>query len=361
MTKENLPKKVLIIEDDPGLLELLKEKLSDMGYLCIQAGSGKSAFNVLAKEEPDLLLLDYSLPDMSAYEFVEECRKKEVNSPFIIITGRGDEGTAIEALHSGARDYVIKDSSFLDKLPLAVKRVFTELDTEKQLEEAANKLEKELAEKKALLKEIHHRVKNNLQIVSSLIKLQADNCRDDKIDSFLSDLQSRISAMAIVHETLYQSDNLSGINFLDYLRSLTENLLTLYFNPAFSIELEYLGNNIFLSIDKSIPLGLIANELITNCFKHAFVEPWQGRAKISICTGISENKMAFIEISDNGLGIKPEEAEIKTTNSLGMRLIEALTEQLGARLKLIEKNGVNLGSPYPGTKWRIELKATEAL
>jgi two-component sensor histidine kinase len=347
---------ILIVEDDPGVAELVEERLEEIGCACSIAATGRAAIAILRQARFDLLVLDYSLPDMHADELI----MTEGIPPFMITTGKGDETTAVRLMRAGARDYLIKDSSFLDELPLVAARVLRELDTERSLEEARASLEARLRENDAMLREIHHRVKNNLQIVSSLIRLQIPLDADDRILGIMSDIQGRISAMSLIHETLYESENLAQVDFLDYLDALIDGLRSALMPEDRDMSFLSGGDSFELPIDRAVPLGLIANELLTNSIKHAFPPSWRGIAEISILAGHSANGAVFLEVRDNGVGV-PDLASADSMRGaagesarLGFKLVDLLAQQLGASLSLGSSSG------GAGTLWRIELRAWES-
>jgi two-component sensor histidine kinase len=342
---------VLIAEDDPGVAELVRERLEAIGCDCEIAASGRACLAAVRERRPELLVLDYSLPDMRADDLIGA---GSLLPPFIIVTGRGDEATAVRLMRAGARDYVIKDSSFLDDLPLVAARVLREIDTERSLADARASLEARLREKDAMLMEIHHRVKNNLQIVSSLVRLQIPPDADDRLGGVLFDLQGRITAMALIHEALYESENLGQVDFSQYLESLARHLEAAFAPRDRGFRIECRGDPFELPIDRAVPLGLIANELLTNSIKHAFPAGWRGEARIGARTGRTEGGAPFLEIEDNGAGL-PDAPEAGDGGSdsprLGLKLAALLAEQLGAKLSRAA------GGAGGGTGWRIELPA----
>ncbi len=336
---------ILIVEDDAGVAELVRERLEALGCDCRSAGTGAEAIAAARGGGFDLLVLDYSLPDMRADELI----RSEGLPPFLITTGRGDESTAVRLMRAGARDYVIKDSTFLDELPLVVSRVLREIDTARSLAEARESLESRLREKDAMLREIHHRVKNNLQIVSSLVRLQVPADADDRMVAMMLDIQGRISAMSLIHETLYESENLAQVDFLAYLDALTRSLESALAPAGRPASLRCCGDSIALPINRAVPLGLIANELITNALKHAFPPTWSGAPRVTALTGRSAEGAAFLEIEDNGVGFAAPAREGRASAGLGLKLVRLLTDQLGATLDM------NSPAEGGGTKWRIHL------
>jgi len=342
---------VLVVEDDPGISELVLERIAAMGFAGEAAYTGAEAIERISAKRPDLVVLDYSLPDMRADDVI----RSPGMPPFMIATGRGDEETAVRLMRAGARDYVIKDSSFLEELPLVVARVLRELATERSLDEARAGIEASLREKEAMLREIHHRVKNNLQIILSLLRLQIPADSDDRLVAILSDMQGRISAMALIHETLYESDDLARVDFLPYLDALTQGLASALSPADRELEIVASGESFELPIDRALPLGLIANELVTNALKHAFPPSWKGRTRVLAVAGLSSDGMPFIEISDNGIGL--EELDRSgggfghKANGLGLQLVDVLAQQLGAELER------GLGPGGQGTRWRVSMRA----
>ncbi|MCD6018387.1 MAG: hypothetical protein K0S53_1508 [Bacteroidetes bacterium] len=194
-----------------------------------------------------------------------------------------------------------------------------------------------LKEKEQLLKEIHHRVKNNMQIISSLLSLQSDGVEDEKVLSLLRESRNRINSMALVHEMLYKSHNLSQIALKEYIESLSVTVRRSYALPDSVIEFCYdIGDDIYFDIDKMIPIGLILNEAISNSLKYAFPDK---KGCINISLESKETKYTLI-ISDNGTGLR-EDFDVELHSHLGIQLIHMLTEQLDGKVTLESKAGVN--------------------
>jgi len=187
-----------------------------------------------------------------------------------------------------------------------------------------NQLKASLKEKDVLLKEIHHRVKNNLQIISSLLRLQSGYIKDEQALDIFKDSQNRVRAMAMIHENLYQSNDLARIEFSNYIRNLSNNLMRCYgVDRNISIRLN-IGNSL-LRIDTAIPCGLIINELISNSMKHAFINSESG--EISVDFVMTEKGKYSLNVSDNGVGITADTKSPKN-QSLGLQLVRELVEQL---------------------------------
>jgi two-component sensor histidine kinase len=207
-----------------------------------------------------------------------------------------------------------------------------EVNDRKQAEE---QIKKSLKEKETLLNEIHHRVKNNLTVVSSLLGLQANRMNDEKLTVALMDSKNRVQSMSTIHETLYQSDNLSSIDMNTYLSNLSRAVSQNYTIDS-SINLEIEAENIFIGTKQASPIGLIVNELITNSFKYAFPENRDGEIRIKLHESGSQIEL---EYSDDGVGFS-EELDWKNSNTLGLKLVRTLVEnQLDGLIDMESNNG----------------------
>lgn len=200
---------------------------------------------------------------------------------------------------------------------------------------AEQKISSSLKEKELLLKEIHHRVKNNLQVVSSLLKLQSGYVKDENSLDLLIDSQNRIRSMALVHQKLYQSKDFSEIDFSEYLKQLTEHLLHVFKTRQGEIGITIESTNVNLSIDLAIPCGLILNELISNSLKYAF--PPGKKGMITIRFRYLNNGYEIL-VSDNGIGF-PKEINYKETKSLGLQLVNTLVGQIEGTITKEDSDG----------------------
>lgn len=208
---------------------------------------------------------------------------------------------------------------------------------------AEEKIMTSLREKEVLLKEIHHRVKNNMQVISSLLNLQARQIRDKKYIELFNESRNRIASMALVHEKLYNSKDLANVDFKDYIHSLVNGLFTFYGISANKVLLKMSIENISLSIDTAIPCGLIINELVSNSLKYAFPEEKKGELQIVLDkAGTDDNNIVYgLIISDNGIGIH-DGIDIRKTKSLGLQLVTNLAEhQLQGDIQLHRSGGTS--------------------
>ena len=213
---------------------------------------------------------------------------------------------------------------------------------------AEDKIKASLREKETLLKEIHHRVKNNMQIVCSLLNHQAQYIKDKNVIDIFTESQNRIMSMSLVHEKLYQSKDLAKIDFSDYLNELVANLIQSYVENSGKISLNMNIENIQLDIDLAIPCGLIANELVTNSIKYAF--PAGRKGKIKIVFRKTDEDMLELLIGDDGIGF-PLDMDFRKTGSLGLHLVTILAEhQLHGEIHLNRNEGVEFLIKFRGIK-----------
>lgn len=196
-------------------------------------------------------------------------------------------------------------------------------------------IENSLIEKDSLLKEIHHRVKNNLQMVSSLLSLQTKNTRSKAAIEALEEGKSRVKAMALIHQKLYQNEDLSVIEMQSYIESLINSVQSVYRKGGHNIDITIDTEGVELDIDRAIPFGLILNELVSNSFKYAFPKD-DGKGKIYIQIRKTEDQDGYFEYSDNGIGL-PDDTEDRTNSSMGIRLMNRLANQLQTTLN-VDKN-----------------------
>jgi two-component sensor histidine kinase len=209
-----------------------------------------------------------------------------------------------------------------------------EIERRKQTETEINAA---LKEKEILLQEVHHRVKNNMQIITSLLKLQAGKITDKHLAEIFRDAENRVRSMALIHETLYQTKDFANINFNDYVETISNHLFRNYATNPDKVSLKREIEDISLGLDNAIPCGLIVNELISNALKYAFPEDRIGEIKITLHA--TNDDQIELTVSDNGIGI-PAEIDMEKTESLGLQLVQLLAEnQLDGTLELDRDGG----------------------
>ncbi|TVM18766.1 histidine kinase [Oceanidesulfovibrio indonesiensis] len=347
--------KILIIDDDRPLLDSFSAFLEDSGFETLTAPDGKSGLDLFRQRRPDLVLLDMRMPGTHGLEVMNEIRELAPDTPIIVVSGAGVLDDVVHALRQGAQDFFIKPVHDLSLLEHSVRRALEHADLKRehtryqqrleedidsrtrQLVEANRKLQEEirrrdaaeaamaasLREKELLLKEVHHRVKNNLQIISSLLNLQADAATEDATRRSFMESRQRVASMALVHEKLYQAEDFSHVDMGVFLRELIGQH-TCAADQCGAIATHMSEESLQLSINQAIPCGLVLNELTSNVIRHAFPGNRTGTLRVHMTR---QNQHAELVVEDDGVGLPPgfsaSEAE-----SLGMRLIFALVGQL---------------------------------
>ncbi len=252
---------------------------------------------------------------------------------------------AVEALEKAKDELELRVEERTSDLEIANDQLREEITERKK---AQNKIKASFREKEVLLQEIHHRVKNNMQIISSLIKLQSNHIKDEEVLELFKDTRNRIQSMAVIHDKLYKSENFSRVDFAEYLQSLAEHLFSSYVTDPNAIKLHVKIKDVFLDINTAIPCGLILNEIISNSLKHAFPDGRTGKIKI-VMKSLKKNEIE-LTVSDNGIGI-PDEVDFRETESLGLHLVSILAEdQLRGKIKLDRTKG---------TRFEIKFKAKQ--
>ncbi len=196
-----------------------------------------------------------------------------------------------------------------------------------------------LNEREVMLREIHHRVKNNMQIISSLLRLQSRSITDEKTLEIFNESQSRIRSMALIHEKLYQSRDYSRVEFADYVRKTITHLFALYEIPADSISYKVEAEDVYLDIGRAIPCGLIINELVTNSLKHAF--PGKRKGEIIVRISKQDDARYRLTVKDTGVGL-PEDFDPDKQKTLGFQIIRDLVRQLEGSMRVKKEPGTEI-------------------
>lgn len=234
---------------------------------------------------------------------------------------------------------------------LEVENALKSLQKENEVrKKAEQKISDALKEKEAMLKEIHHRVKNNLQVVTSLLYFQGKQIKDPTMQEMFRDAQNRVKSMSLIHEKLYLSEDLANIDFNEYVKKLFNHLYQSYGLNKTKFKIVNNVKNIQLGVDTAVPCGLIINELISNSFQHGFKGLESG--EITIDMGHDENNNFTLKVDDNGLGI-PKDLNIEKTDSLGLRLVDNLATQLNGKIEILNDNGTTVKMVFEDPKYKI--------
>ena len=206
-----------------------------------------------------------------------------------------------------------------------------------ELLEGQREIKDSLREKETLLKEIHHRVKNNLQVITSLLKLQSLHVQEPQLLYIIKETQNRIMAMSFAHQKLYQSKNFSDVDFREYLEKIVHQIIHIFATESKNVNITMNSESVKLGIETAIPCGMLVNEVITNSIKHAFPNDEKGEIKIGFKK--ADGDYYRLTISDNGIGMS-DKINIAEAKTLGLQLIETLAKQIDAKLELHRNNGM---------------------
>ncbi|WP_432736541.1 sensor histidine kinase [Maridesulfovibrio sp. FT414] len=368
------PPKVLTIDDDESVRISIAHYLEDSGYEVLQACNGSEGLDIFRREEPDVVLLDLRMPEMDGLSVLKSLGQEAPQTPVIVVSGTGSFEDVIATVRLGSWDYIPKPITDLSELETAIERTRERarllVENERYKEELERKIRERtdelrnmnkilseeisarkkseqlvrasLAEKEVMLKEIHHRVKNNLQVISSLLSLQSGYTDDTEASNLLKECQHRVRSMSMLHEKLYRSEDLSRIDMNEYALTLISFLLRSYSVDG-QITPNYDINNIHLAIDSAIPCGLIINELVSNALRHAYPDNSCGTLNISMR---QTDGNIELQVSDNGIGM-PDKFTIGCTKTLGMTLVETLAHQLNGTVSLYNDNGATIKITFP--------------
>jgi len=335
--------KVLMVDDsaaDRKLCRIWLEQSFGGSIQFSEASSGREACELYLTTPPDCVLLDYKLPDMTGLEFLRQLPvdKLAAGAPLfaiIMLTGLGNEQVAVEAMKAGAQDYLVKDRMTSASLHGSIERATEKVGLLRALQTERDRLAASLAEKETLIREVHHRVKNNLQVIVSLLRLQASAATTEDAVDALTESMHRVESMALIHDQLYGTGNLREVDMARHARSLTAHLLHSFGMAegriVWSVEVEPLS----LPVDRAIPAGLILSELISNCLKHAFPSGRKGSVRVS---GVRRGSVIVLEVRDDGVGI-PGRRNENPPRSLGLEIVRILTRQLQGTIEIQNDGG----------------------
>ncbi|HUK92694.1 MAG TPA: PAS domain S-box protein, partial [Methanomicrobiales archaeon] len=321
---ERSPVGVFLIQD--GLAKYINPKLAEM--------AGYSREEMLNRPF-DLSIHPDDVDRVKAE--VDRLLRGETTSAHIEYRGRGKDGSVgmVEAYGS---------SMLVEGRP-AVYGTIVDVTDRKELE---NRIRESLQEKEVLLKEIHHRVKNNMQVISSLLSVQAQNIRDPEVRGLFNESQNRIRSIALVHELLYRSDNLDQIEYGAYLKKMFLPLFESYSIDQRKVSMAIDAKDVMITIEKAVPCSLIVNELISNSLKHAFPGDRRGEIRIGFRLD-AEGGRYLLDYRDDGVGVPPG-FDVKAATTLGMRLVHGLTRQLQGTVEHLPGEGVHFSIAFPAKK-----------
>ena len=332
--------KVLIAEDDFLVSEMIEGELLNTGYEVVgKASNGKIAVELTQSIKPDLVLMDIRMPELNGLEASKQIMDI-CPTPIIILTAYDNRDMVIDAGDAGVAAYLNKplDSQELERAILISMARFKDImnlrDKNIELEEAG-KLNI------TLMKEIHHRVKNNFQLISSLLNLQIGSIEEENAKRILEAGRDRVQTLSILHEKLYETGNLDSLPMNIFVNDLLTALIDAYNTEGKTINLDMNIENIVLDSKKAVSLGLILNEAVTNAIKYAYPDK-EGNDNTITISMIVERDNILLTIKDNGIGISDID-KVKAGDTLGMQLIFLLTEsQLDGSIEIESKDGLKI-------------------
>jgi len=379
------PIQALLVEDNPGDARLLREMLvgvtSPRFELTHVERLGR-ALQCLEGTRFDVILLDLLLPDAQGFTTFSTVQTKRPRLPIIVLTGMDDEAMAMQTVRRGAQDYLVKGQFDRDLLVRAVRygieRKLIEEELRKHREHLAemveertadlrranDELQREVAERKraeertraslrekeVLLQELHDRVRNNLQVIASLLDMQTLYSQHDQARHALQESQNRVRAMAFAQEQLYRSPDLAEIDVAAYVEGIAGYLSGAFGNPAEAITVGIHTDGLFLDLETAVSCGLIISELVSNALKHAFPSGWPAeRPRIWVELRPIDGRRFVLVVGDNGVGLAAG-ADPQEPQTLGLRVVKMFTQQLGGRVEVGQESGTVFSIEFPAPK-----------
>jgi two-component sensor histidine kinase len=329
------PNRILLVDDDSFICISLGRNLEHLGYHVTTADSGNIALEMLERERFDIVVSDLVMRRPDGLVVLRRCKELRPETAVIILTGFGDLDSAVAAIRLGADDYVNKPCD-AEELSAHIARCTTKQQT-------LLALMREVTEKNALLRETHHRVKNDFLMISGLINLQLGWVSDEPDRTLFRELQSRIQVLTLVHERLQQSESFDSVELKPLVTELCRRAVESFGHRTMAISLDIDVEAVTLVPDMAIPLGLIVSELVMNAYQHAFPDREQGGVSVSLHE-VEEGYRLTVE--DDGRGL-PEGISLDAAESLGLRLVSALSSQLRGTIAVDAAGGTRFILEFP--------------
>src|SRR5919197_1588913 len=323
---------LLYIDDDAALARLVERGLTRAGFSVVHAASGSEGLDRLAQGGIDVIALDQYMPGLDGLETLEQIMAIPGAPPVVFVTASQDSAIAVTALKAGAADYLVKDTGgdFIPLLQVAAHGAIRQAEVQRAREEAEaevhaarDRFEALAAEREMLLREVNHRVGNSLQIIASLLHLQASTATQDDVKAALTNAMGRVAAVAQVHRRLYTSQDLKSVLLNQYLDALLEDLRRSAEGNRMS-RLTLKAEPVEIDPDRAVAIGIIVNELVMNAVKYAYPD---GAGPIHVELK-REGEDLMVSIADNGVGLNAK-ADPRSTG-MGQRIVSAMAAKLDA-------------------------------
>jgi two-component sensor histidine kinase len=326
---------LLYIDDDEALTRLVDRGLTRLGFNVVHAASGELGLDRLKQGGVDVVALDQYMPGMDGLETLERILAIPDAPPVVFVTASQDSGIAVTALKAGAADYLVKDlqGDFIPLLQVAIDGALRQAqirkardDAEAEVHASRDRFAALAAEREVLLREVNHRVGNSLQIIASLLHLQANSSAQDDVKAALTNAMGRVAAVAQVHRRLYTSHDLKSVLLNQYLDALLEDLRRSAEGNRMS-RLTLKAEPIEIDPDRAVAIGIIVNELVMNAVKYAYPD---GAGPIHVVLK-SQGDEVLLSIADDGVGLNVK-ADPRSTG-MGQRIVTAMATKLDASVE----------------------------
>ena len=326
---------LLYIDDDAGLARLVDRGLTRLGFKVVHAASGTQGLDRLAQGGIDVVALDQYMPGLDGLETLERIMAVPNAPPVVFVTAAQDLSIAVTALKAGAADYLMKDvhGDFIPLLQVAVDGALRQAriqkardDAEAEVHASRDRFAALAAEREMLLREVNHRVGNSLQIIASLLHLQANSSTQDDVKAALTNAMGRVAAVAQVHRRLYTSHDLKSVLLNQYLDALLEDLRRSAEGNRMS-RLTLAAEPIEIDPDRAVAIGIIVNELVMNAVKYAYPD---GAGPIHVVLNAQDDNLV-LSIADDGVGLNVRTDPRST--GMGQRIVTAMASKLDASVE----------------------------
>jgi len=334
---------LLYIDDDPALARLVERGLKRLGFSVVHAASGEIGLSLVAEGGIDVVALDQYMPGLDGLETLERLQAIPNAPPVVFVTASQDSKIAVTALKAGAVDYLVKDTQG-DFVPLlhvaadgAIKQAMIRKardDAEAEVHASRDRYAALAAERELLLREVNHRVGNSLQIIASLLHLQANSAGQEEVKAALTNAMGRVAAVAQVHRRLYTSHDLNSVLLNQYLQALLEDLRRSAEGNRMS-RLTLKAEPIEIDPDRAVAIGIIVNELVMNAVKYAYPN---GAGPIHVVLSARDDDLE-LSIADDGVGLNAKSDPRST--GMGQRIVNAMATKLEAD---VERDAAHTGT-----------------
>jgi two-component sensor histidine kinase len=322
----------LVADDNADMREYLSRLLRQR-WTVEAVADGVDALAAARRSRFDIVLTDVMMPRLDGFGLLRALRADPAlaSIPVIMLSARAGEESRVEGLEVGADDYLIK--------PFSAPEVLARIEVHLKKARVDTELRSSLEEQQALMKEVHHRVKNNLEVVNSLLMLQSDFVADPQVRNVLVETANRVRVIADIHRLLYQTPKLAKVDLAGFVRRLAESLFAFYAEAGKRVQFELRVEPVAMELPQAVPVGLILNELFCNALKHAFPGDRRGQIRVTV-------DASGFEFADDGIGLPPT-LDPGDSPSLGLQLVRVLVRQIGGTLKV--ESG-------PGTRFLVRFQ-----